>query len=301
MTFRDQSPDPWERIGAELDRMRLRIAALERRGFVLPLLDADPANPTIGEAWLFNDGRLRIHNADGVTRTYHPGVFIPTVSSNPAQSTGNLMWLGSGSQNLHVRFADGSVGQFDNINAGGGGSSGDPDQSTDREPAPEQKKSHQHRAFWSANDTGSYCPAHGREGPLYFGTFSGSSHPERRVMYGFPANSISSTLAGSNIRKVEIRVGSLHAWYNGGVDVTWGTHNVSSLGGGFAQRHRGVFTRHWPKSGGAFWREVPRWIGEAFRDEKIAGLTIDQPSGSQAFYGQMAKGLDLRVTFTHKH
>ena len=65
MAFRDQTGDPVRRLAARLLRLDSRLAAVERRGSFLPVLDADPASPQPGQVWMLNDGRLRGVNADG--------------------------------------------------------------------------------------------------------------------------------------------------------------------------------------------------------------------------------------------
>lgn len=307
MTYQDQLPDPVARLAAKIDRLKDRIAALERRGLVIPVLDADPEVGDPTTIWLLNDGRLRAKDAEGRTHEWVPtvdqGYKIKTLSSNPAASTGIDFWLDGGSRELRARLGSGVVARFAPINAGtsseGGGSSQGSGTSSD--PKPTATRSHQHRQTWGATNAASYCPVHGRENrDLYYGRWS-STHGERRVMFTFNDSDIRSTLSGATIRKVEMKVRNLHAYSNGGINIHWGAHNSSALDASFHQRFRNVWKDHWPKVGGDVWRTMPDWFGRAFRDGTIRGLTIDQPSTSVSYYGLVASGLDLRITYSHKH
>lgn len=301
MTYPDQSADPIVRLTAYLQRLEARIAAQEQHGFVVPVLDTDPADEDPTNLWLLNDGRLCTRSADGTVFQYPPDVLlkIHRFTSVPAANADHAgIWVG-GTGTLRIQRADGTWWTY--TADSGTASTASPDRSgTSTVPKPTALKTHQHRAVWSANQTGCYCPRHGREGKLYYGRWSGT-HNERRVMYGFNDSNIRSTLSGAVVRKVEMRVKNLHAYSHGGIYVHWGGHNSATLGGTFHQSYRNVWKDHWPKVGGDSWRAMPRWFGTALRDNKIKGLTIDQPSGGVSFYGQMHPGLDLRITYTHKH
>lgn len=95
MTYPDQTADSVARLAAIIARQGQRITALERRGLVLPVLDADPASGDPTNLWMLNDGRLRARDAEGRIREYRPHdqQFIPTLATDPATSAGIKLWF----------------------------------------------------------------------------------------------------------------------------------------------------------------------------------------------------------------
>lgn len=306
MTFPDQTTDPEAKLVAWLRRLENRVTALERRGLVIPIVDVDPDDTLPGEIWMLEDGRLRTRNAGGDLKEW-PDVTalrpaLPTFATDPAASTGWRMWLRGSDGQLRVRQANDAVRTFDPTTtaASGDGGTGSTGSGTSTVSKPATGRTHTHRQVWTANGTGCYCPVHGRESRLYYGRWDGT-HGERRLMFGFDDAAIRTALSGASIRVVEMRVQNLHANLNSGVYIHWGGHNQATLDASFHQRYRDVWKAHWPKVGGDVWRTMPAWFGTAFRDNKIKGLTVDQSSTSRTLYGQLATGLDLRITYSHKH
>jgi len=303
VTYRDQVPGVVARLKARLDRFESRIAALERRGLVIPVLDEDPADEDPTNLWLLNDGRLRARDAEGRIREWVPTVdarpLLPTFAADPAVATGWRFWLRGSDAALRARLANDTVVTF-TPSAGGSAADGGTGSTGNRvstDPKPAHSQQRVHREVYSATDAKCYCPVHGVEGPLYYGRYS-STHGERRVMFDLPDATIRSDLDGAVVRKAELRVRNLHSYQNSGVDIHFGGHKSGSLPGSFSQSYNNVWSGHWPKVGGDTWREIPKWFGQALRDDKIRGLTIDQPSTSVSYYGLVHAGLDLRITYT---
>lgn len=305
MTELDQTASNVAKFMAMIRAIGNRITTLERRGARIPILDDDPDPGDYTNLWMLNDGRLRGRNADGTVFEYLPSTLqrpaLPTFASDPAISTGWRMWTVGGTGALRVRLANDTIKTYSADAAGGGTDGGTPAAGPPATtvPKPAVVRRYTHVSSWSADDAKCYCPVHGVESDLYYGRWS-ATHGERRVMFGFDATSIRNNLtAQAKILKVELRVTNLHAFSNSGITIRWGGHNVDVLTGGWSQSYAGVWAGHWPKVGGFTWRAIPLWYGYAFRDGLIRGLTVDQPSPSVSYYGQLRNDLDLRITFTN--
>lgn len=70
LPFRYNSPE--EQFAAQIAQLQQQIKELQQRAFQLPILDADPSSDYAGNAWMLNDGRLHIRNADGVVKEFTP-------------------------------------------------------------------------------------------------------------------------------------------------------------------------------------------------------------------------------------
>jgi hypothetical protein len=308
MTFPDQAVTSIARLAAFLRRLSDRLDSLEKRGTRIPVLDVDPPAGEYGNIWLFNNGRLHVRDADGVVHEFVPSVdyrpVLPTFASDPAVSTGWRMWLVGGTGALRARLSNDTVKTFSADAAGGASDGGTPPPppTTSPTPKPPVVRRVTHVSTFAADDSACYCPIHGVENTLYYGQWS-STHGERRCMFGFDATAIRAALTSqAEILKVEIIATNLHSNLNSGVDVRWGAHNVDTLGASWAQTYAGVWIGHWPKVGGRTWRnmgQAGKWLGYQFRDGNVRGLTIDQPSPSSIYYGQMRGDIQLRFTYSN--
>jgi hypothetical protein len=272
----------------------------------IPTLATDPSTSSGIKLWFKPDGQLRGYLADNTLVKYQKMRIIPTVSSVPAASTDINIWVNTAG-NLGIRMANDTVTTFTADAAGSSSGSTNPNSGdtgagggTSTDPKPAAPKPHQHQAIFTANAARCYCPVHGIESQLYYGRWS-ATHQERRVMFGFNTSSMQSTLSGATIISVQMRVKNLHSYQNSGVDIYWGAHDEPSLPASFKSKYSNVFKAHWPKVGGDIWRTMPDWLGYAFRDGTISGLTIDEPSTSRGYYGQIHPGLDLSIIYSHKH
>lgn len=299
--YPDQTTDASRQFAAYLQRLEARIQKLEAAN-IIPVLDDDPQAWDPTNMWMLNDGRLRARTADGTIvewRAVDNGPYVPTLSADPAASTNIKLWfLPTGA--LRGRLANNVVVAVTGTQGQASGAT-TPPPTTTTIPKPPVQTVQQYRKLYTADDTACYCPSHGVESALYYGAFSGSAHPERRVMFGFNDAAIRADLLGATIRSVQLRVKNLHSWPNSGVDIYWGAHNIAALGSSFSQAFKPFWHAHWPKVGGDTWRNMGSaglWIGQAFRDNRIKGLTIDQPNTSNSFYGQVHPGLDLMITYT---
>lgn len=296
-----------ESLARVLRGIRDEARATRTNGLLVPTLDEDPPTDDPTGMWRFEDGRLRLRRADGGVDEFVPNVDwtpkVPTFSSVPAVSTGWRLWT-RGDGRLQYRLADDTVVTIDPgagtaSGDGGGGAQGG---STSGTPKPAQKTVRRFTRVYDTTWSASFCPAHGVEpkAPLYYGTFPGSSHPQRRVMLGLNDSAIRSDLNGAKVRGVWVRMRNDHAWDDAGVTVHFGAHNSAAQPSGYGSVRERVWKGRWPKSGyGDGWRRVPDWFGNQLRDGQIRGLTINQPSSSQQFYGAMAPGtFQIKISYS---
>lgn len=223
---------------------------------------------------------------------------IPVLDDDPPAGDPTNLWAFDDGR-LRFRGSDGTVHEYHPVGYGGGTSDGGGTTSKPKQPDPQPTT---HRRTWSATWGDMFDPSRGDEGQhpeLYYGTFPGSAHGNRRLMIGLNDSSIRSALSGADIDRVEIRFTNTWAWWNSGVQVHLGGHNVSSGPGHYSSVRESVFVGHWPKSGGRTWRNAGTWYGRALRDNNIKGITIHQPSSSNAYYGAMKwASFDIRITYT---
>jgi hypothetical protein len=232
---------------------------------------------------------------DDARQSRSQGLVIPTLDADPPTDDPTVMWRFEDGR-LRVRRADGGVDEFTPV--GYSGSTGTGSSGTPKPVDPEVKE---RVKTYSATWGRSMCPQHGPESgsALYYGLYAAQYHGQRRVMLGFDDATIRADLAGSTIRKVELRFHNTHAYYNNGVDVRIGGHKKDTPPGGYSSVRERVFTGHWPKTGGDTWKRVPDWFGRSLRDDVIRGLTINQGTDAVAFYGAMSWGsAKLRITYT---
>lgn len=251
--------------GADRLAVKLRGIAEQARntrstGLHVPIMDADPADDDPTNLWLLEDGRLRARTADGTIHEYTP---------------------------------DGADTPGGGDTTGGG---------TSTKPKPADTAPRRFQKTYAATWGRTYCATHGVEtgGNLRYGTFPGSAHGMRRIMFGFNDSAIRSDLSGATIRKVELSMRNTDSWYHSGISIRWGAHNRSAAPSGFSAVRAGIYTGSWPEAGyGATWRNVTTWIGKALRDNDIKGLTVVQPTAGATHYGELDwSSLRLRITYT---
>lgn len=224
-----------------------------------------------------------------VAQLQRRGSIIPVLDEDPEDDDPTNLWLLNDGR-LRSRTADGTIHEYTPAVSPGG--------STSTVPKPPAVSMFQHQTTWESDEASCYCPVHGVEGLMYYGQLD-TTHGERRLMYGFDDAAIRTALLDSVVRKVELRATNLHAYRDDGVSIRWGGHSAGSLGSAFSQNYPGVWSGNWPSVGGGTWRTIPNWFGTALKDDLIRGLTVDQPTTSPSYYGQLSQGISLRITYTN--
>lgn len=312
----EQADRQVEQQADELARMLGRIAdharQIRSQGQAIPVLDADPPVDDPTNEWMFDDGRRRYRGADGTVHEILPTVdyrpAIPTFATNPLFSSGWRLWFHGGTGELRGYLANGTVVRYAPVTAGssGDGGTGSAGGSTTTKPKPTETKTVKRERTYTPTWARAFCPSHGVEtgASLYYGDSVFSSHGQRKIMIGFDDAAIRADLNGSINREVWIKAHNDHAYANSGVDIRWGGHNRSGPPGAYSSVRERVWTDHWPKVGyGApvrdGWRKAPLWFANQLRDGNIRGLTINQQSGADPYYGAIDwDSIRLRVIYT---
>jgi hypothetical protein len=100
-----RSGDPYDQIMQEIQRLRDDVQSLRSSPFRIPVVDADPVVDLGTNAWLMNDGRLRVRTASGTIKEYAPvgtpGGTTTTVAKPtppPAKKTYTKTWTAQWTQ-----------------------------------------------------------------------------------------------------------------------------------------------------------------------------------------------------------
>lgn len=122
-------------------------------------------------------------------------------------------------------------------------------------------------------------------------------------MMGFNDGDIRNKLAGARIEKVELYAYETHmAYYNKGCTV-FGTHNARGWQARFQESNYDIARAYWSHRGQDQWITLPNWVGDNFRDNKLAGITTNINSKDWYYYTIIAgttagwKKPKLRITY----
>lgn len=122
-------------------------------------------------------------------------------------------------------------------------------------------------------------------------------------MMGFDDGNIRWKLQGARIEKVELYLQACHFGYYSGGEAVIGTHNARGWQEYFSEINHGiVHARYYSRTQGQ-WIQLPNWVGDNFRDNKLAGFTTKADSPNLWQYG-VFEGSDsgwkkpkLRITY----
>lgn len=240
-------------VKALLDRLRADLQAPQR--FVIPNLQNDPDEQDPTNLWMRWDGRLRGRYWNGASYTYVDYPMRSDITGVPAVPAS---------------------------------------------PAPPAKPPLPvtHRATWTATWSQSYKGdgtkrTDGKgETYLVYGNADDGVNGTQRALVGFDYAAIQTALAGSIIKTVELQMTNVHAYWNSGVDVYFGMHNVTAE------------PSTWPASGSLLYRRnvtghfgkpetktiiLPNTtFGSALRSGAGKGLAIEAPTDDLDYYGYAA-------------
>lgn len=123
---------------------------------------------------------------------------------------------------------------------------------------------------------------------VYGNSGSDSFNGTQRALIGFDYAAIASAISGSTIKKIQLKMTNVHAYWNSGVQIYLGMHNVTSE------------PASWPGSGSLLLRKsahykfgkpqtktvtLPISFATNLRAGTGKGLAIEAPSGSRDYYG----------------
>lgn len=217
---------------------------------------------------------------------------IPTLQSDPPESDPTNLWM-STTGRLRGRYFNGTVFVYmdyplrSDITAPPAVTP--PPPPPVKPPAPKTFKK-TYTAIWSQTYQGDGDKRTDSKGnvDLVYGNSGDSFNGTQRALVGFDYATIASNLASSTIKAVQLRMTNLHAYWNSGVEVYFGMHNVTSE------------PASWPSSGSLLLRRtahskfgkpqtktisLPVAFGQAIRGGTGKGLAIESPSSDIDYYG----------------
>jgi hypothetical protein len=224
------------------------------QAYVVPVVQNDPPDTDPTNLWMRPDGRLRGRYWNGASFTYVDYPMRSDITSPPAVPAA---------------------------------------------PAPPAKpstpKTYQktYTATWSQSYQGSGAKRVDSIGETYlvFGDSGADTYGTQRALVGFDYATIATDLASSTIHKVELRMTNVHSYWDSGVDVFFGMHNVTSE------------PATWPASGSLPLRRVVNHrfgktetkivplqvqFGQLLRAGTAKGLAIEAPTAEKDYYGYAA-------------
>lgn len=224
------------------------------KAFVIPVLQTDPPETDATNLWMTTTGRLRGRYWNGASFTYMDYPLRTDITAPPAVTP--------------------------------------PPPPPAKPPAPKTfKKTYQ--AIWSQTYQGDGDKRTDSKGNNYlvYGNGGDSFNGTQRALVGFDYGTIASNLASSTIKSVQLKMTNVHAYWNSGVEIYFGMHNVTSE------------PASWPSSGSLLLRKsahskfgkpqtktisLPISFGSALRNGSGKGLAIEAPSSDQDYYGYAA-------------
>lgn len=134
--------------------------------------------------------------------------------------------------------------------------------------------SHNHyNSLWKPNYPvqGSYDPYHDR--------WESGNYSEGGMIY-FNDGAIRNELQGAKIEKVEVYLFAVWSGFNNGGQAVIGCHNFrGNWSDKFQEINHGVAKARFYKRNQGQWITLPNWVGDNFRDNKLAGITTKGDGG----------------------
>ena len=170
------------------------------------------------------------------------------------------------------------------------------------DPEPEPPEYETRTTTWNDTWNCSFYNFGKRSGSNIYQGRVGSSTGNEHSYVGFNYSSITSTLSGATIERVEVYLNNSHWYYGSGGTARIGTHNLTSEPSGSPSGHKYHRSSVNFNVGQAKWVTVPNSIGNDFRSGAARGITLGRPtSGSLADYGYFAgNSTRLRITYTRR-
>lgn len=219
--------------------------------FVIPVLQADPSTADPTNLWMTTNGRLRGRYWNGSTWVYIDYPLRSDITAPPAVAAPPAPVTKPTPIKTYKTTWTATWSQT---------YQGDGDKRTD--------------------DRGNNYIVYGNSGDSFNGT--------QRALIGFDYADIQSKLASSTIKSVQLKMTNVHAYWNSGVQVYFGMHNVTSE------------PASWPSSGSLLHRKQVHFkfgkpetktvslgtlFGRELRANNGKGLAVEAPSSSRDYYG----------------
>lgn len=145
-------------------------------------------------------------------------------------------------------------------------------------------------------------------GWMYQGQYTPSSkfddrRGRQRSMIGFNHSDMRNKMKGAKIVKVEMYLRSKHFYSTSGGSAVIGYHNASSNPSSFSEVKYNSKTQSYTKRNQGRWITLPKSVGEAIRDNKAKGITLNTNSTSTSRYGYFygrGNGSEPKLRITYK-
>jgi len=157
---------------------------------------------------------------------------------------------------------------------------------------------------WTATGTGSYRG----DGSKRTDTTDGvqgynSANGDQRAAFIFP-NTITSTITGSTIKKIEVYLYANHWYYNSGGTALIKVHGLTSVPASAPTMTTAVSSANWPKPGGR-WVTLPSSFHAGFLAGTYKGFGVGPSGGTNLLYygrfngsGASSSKPQIRITYT---
>jgi hypothetical protein len=202
------------------------------------------------------------------------GFVIPVLEEDPDPDEPTNIWALMDGR-IRYRTPDGTVRELPTTTPGA---------TTSGTPLPADPGLFTFKKVYPSAWAATYCAVHGVEtggDELDYG-YRSAVHGERRLMIGFDDAQIRTDLTGAAIKRVEFKAQNVYSFSPRGVEIIWGGHKSSTAPAAYAATRVDLFRGVWPTSGYAGGSDrkisIPTGVGNAFRDDVIRGLTVDQPA-----------------------
>jgi hypothetical protein len=225
------------------------------KSFVVPVVQADPPESDPTNLWMRADGRLRGRYWNGASYTYVEYPMRSDITAPPAVPAAPAVPTPVAAPRTYTGT---------------------------------------YTATWSQTYKGDGSKRTDTRGELYlvYGQAEGDGvNGQQRSLVGFDYATIAADLASSTITKVELWMQNVHSYWESGVQVFFGMHNVTAEpgawpGSGSLSLRRSV-EQHYGKAEA---KKVPLTVefGQQLRAGTAKGIAIEAPSNVRDYYGYAA-------------
>lgn len=164
-------------------------------------------------------------------------------------------------------------------------------------PDPVQYTKTWNAVWWSTYDSSGKNSYYESRGRVAQGNPPGSAGIQRGLV-GFDSSSITSTLSGATVKKVEVYVYAAHWYYSGGGTLVIGTHNHASEPSSYSSGEVDIKRQKLAKPEGR-WITLPSSTHAGFKGGSRKGIQTYINSSSLSYYGYLTGSKTrLRITYT---
>lgn len=215
-----------------------------------------------------------------------PSFVLPVLGGNPPTSDPTNMWVLFDGR-LRVRWWDGSAWQYREYAPITPTAPAPP--APPAKPPAAKTRTKTWTAEWTQTYQGDGDKRTDDRGNKYlvYGSSGDSFNGRNRSLIGFDYADIDSTLTGSTVKRVQLRLTNVHAYWNSGVDIWFGIHNVTSepasWPSGSIVRSK-ISKQHFGKPQTKT-VDLPLEFATRIRAGTGKGIAIEAPDGDVAHYG----------------